>query len=220
MSNRLKTLSCLMPASICLFLIINSVESSEKEVAKHVTVNCQSCHSNLADLVPENHVPIARGKEVAACLACHPADQTGASPADWFAHLKHYALSDFSGDCHSCHESFNGIASETDPERMGRYYGSWADSKYLDHKHALRKVTCANCHGKAFPDRRPSMDQCINCHGNYDEIAELTKDLNPNPHMSHFPDLRCTLCHKGHLPSELYCNQCHQFELNMSLRAD
>jgi nitrate/TMAO reductase-like tetraheme cytochrome c subunit len=57
---------------------------------------------------------------------------------------------------------------------------------------------------------------CINCHG----VVKLqTRDLKDgelvrhvNPHDSHLGEVSCTMCHKMHQPSVLYCNDCHKYE--------
>ena len=100
-------------------------------------------------------------------------------------------------------------------EKMDAYFRSWATSEYLDHRHADRDTSCRSCHEAEFPDSRAPVDQCLSCHISYEHVAELTRETEPNPHLSHYEGLRCTLCHKAHQSSELYCNQCHEFDLTV-----
>ncbi len=82
------------------------------------------------------------------------------------------------------------------------------------------KTECAICHGDAKRKTIPKVEVCQSCHGDSDEIAELTArdehaghDVEPNPHDSlHYgTDLPCTYCHQEHKPSKVYCNECHEF---------
>ena len=52
---------------------------------------------------------------------------------------------------------------------------------------------------------------CMKCH-NYQDLAAASaaKKVALNPHDSHAGQLRCTLCHKEHEQSVLYCRQCHK----------
>ena len=51
------------------------------------------------------------------------------------------------------------------------------------------------------------------CHQSYEEVAQKTKDLKPNPHFNHYGERDCSTCHSGHKPSVTSCNQCHKFDL-------
>lgn len=86
-------------------------------------------------------------------------------------------------------------------------------SAEMEHRHAERDVTCADCHAEDPPQRRPPSKRCSDCHGDYEAVSILTRNVFPNPHESHVGEIRCTRCHKEHAPSELYCNKCHVFEL-------
>ncbi len=90
---------------------------------------------------------------------------------------------------------------------------AWAQT--VSGKHAEKGVTCVNCHGEAAPAKRAPVSACAKCHGDYAGIAKLTEKVTPNPHASHQGEVRCTLCHKTHEPSKLYCNECHQFDLKV-----
>ena len=55
------------------------------------------------------------------------------------------------------------------------------------------------------------LESCLGaaCHGSYSDVAELTRDIEPNPHSSHLGEVRCTVCHKSEGKSTFYCNKCH-----------
>lgn len=75
-------------------------------------------------------------------------------------------------------------------------------------RHKELKISCEGCHGSG--EKKPvEMAQCFKCHTSYAAVAERTKDLTPNPHSSHLPDLECNVCHLGHKPFVLYCKTCH-----------
>lgn len=87
---------------------------------------------------------------------------------------------------------------------------------YLADRHLQRGVTCAQCHGEAAPSKPASMDHCLNCHGgSYEALAQTTADKKPNPHYTHVGDKECAACHKGHEASVLFCNNCHQFKMQV-----
>jgi RecJ-like exonuclease len=92
---------------------------------------------------------------------------------------------------------------------------SQAASTRLEQLHAKRGIACERCHGKKPKKERVSMETCLGCHGSYQTLAESSKGKSPNPHESHIGEVRCTLCHHVHKDSEMYCNQCHTFELKM-----
>ena len=76
------------------------------------------------------------------------------------------------------------------------------------------ELTCIDCHLTATP-KRLTTEQCLSCHGSLEEVAEATKNLDPDPHNSpHYgPELDCDLCHHEHSVSENFCAQCHEWEL-------
>lgn len=199
---------------LAVFSVANDI-SLEGGSEQGLFVQCTKCHIRLSDVLPEDHIAVGHVEGAESCLVCHSVNTSDAFSLEWMVHLKHYSMSEFSGDCYSCHERFNKRPSGKNIERTTPYFRSWATSNYLDRKHALKQVSCTLCHGIFFPDRRPSMERCLQCHGSYEQIAAFTKDVIPNPHASHFPDLRCTLCHMAHKQSELYCNQCHDYKLTV-----
>ena len=69
---------------------------------------------------------------------------------------------------------------------------------------------CEMCHGKLLPRSRPTKEQCLECHGSYQELGMITeKEESLNPHQSHIGEVRCTYCHHAHKESKDYCNRCH-----------
>lgn len=97
-------------------------------------------------------------------------------------------------------------------------FGSDAGSHQM-----LMKASCEDCHLKDSHVVIPTTDQCLSCHNSYSELAKKTENVEDikkgisNPHKSHIGEARCTLCHKIHSPSVLYCNTCHspQFHLKV-----
>jgi len=85
----------------------------------------------------------------------------------------------------------------------------------MDNLHAKGSIGCAGCHGKKLPkaDDTVENERCLKCHG---PLEELTKKTEPkdfadrNPHKSHLGDIACTVCHKAHAASKVYCLDCHQ----------
>lgn len=76
--------------------------------------------------------------------------------------------------------------------------------------HQKAGVDCVKCHGDKAP-AKPAKEVCFKCHGSYDDVAAKTAGLIPNPHASHMGELECTVCHKAHKESKVYCNDCHTF---------
>ncbi len=70
-------------------------------------------------------------------------------------------------------------------------------------------LDCEACHVDDDYDE-VGMDTCLDCHGPYEHLAELTAGVHLNPHDSHYLDLDCNLCHHGHQPSEDFCSTCHE----------
>jgi len=98
---------------------------------------------------------------------------------------------------------------------MKEIFASWAGSKYTDNLHAKAGIACANCHGKDLPkaDTTVENSRCLACHGPMDKLALKTepKDFKDrNPHKSHLGEVACTVCHKAHAESKVYCLGCHQ----------
>jgi len=83
-------------------------------------------------------------------------------------------------------------------------------------KHKEAGLSCSDCHKEKTPSARPSQKVCRDCHSDMtDTKSKVYKDIAGhevtfNPHYTHTGSMRCTLCHKMHSTSELYCNTgCH-----------
>ena len=65
--------------------------------------------------------------------------------------------------------------------------------------HAAAGKTLAEIHGAAFPEASGwvKKDQCMKCHGSYEDLAKKTAGLEPNPHRSHLGAVNCQDCHKA-----------------------
>ncbi len=108
-----------------------------------------------------------------------------------------------------------GAPTKEDMDLMKEIFTSWASSNYMDNLHAKAWIACAKCHGKELPmpDATVENNQCLDCHGPMDQLAKKTepKDFKDrNPHKSHLGEIACTVCHKAHSESKVYCLGCHQ----------
>lgn len=124
--------------------------------------------------------------------------------------------------------------SDTNPQfcatchLMEPYVDSYLNSDNLDNVHAQAGVECKECHdypisaeiesgikyitGNYDPvlSRRKFGDEmCVQCHISMEYMAIQTDFLTRNPHLSHWPDMRCTICHVSHGEQEDYCSGCH-----------
>ena len=82
-------------------------------------------------------------------------------------------------------------------------------------KHKENNIACVDCHKTETPDSPADVSACIECHGEIEDVAKLTAELPINPHKSHLVDIDCTECHKIHEPSVLYCNKCHNYQMDV-----
>lgn len=112
---------------------------------------------------------------------------------------------------------------------MERYVDSYLNSNRLDNVHMQANVGCKDCHvdytlrdelesgfkfltgdyEKVLSRRRFDDQMCLNCHISMEYQAQRTDFLTRNPHLSHWPDLRCGSCHLAHDRQVDYCSQCH-----------
>jgi hypothetical protein len=56
-------------------------------------------------------------------------------------------------------------------------------------------------------------DRCLACHGPMEKIVAKstpTDFADRNPHKSHLGEIACTVCHKAHEASVVYCLGCHR----------
>ena len=127
------------------------------------------------------------------------------------------------GYCASCHV-------------IAPYYTSWNSSDFLAHTHAKLGIVCQDCHARTIraalkevvsnvthryqvplKNHRVRPEECLRCHGSYESLADLTKNLKGpdgfplgrNPHASHWGPLDCGICHKMHKASVDFCSECH-----------
>lgn len=95
---------------------------------------------------------------------------------------------------------------------MSSAYAASAGKELKPH-HKGAGLTCIECHETEKPQYPAEETVCINCHGSKDELMEKSKALENNPHYDHEGGLDCITCHKEHIPSVLYCKDCHEWEL-------
>ena len=87
---------------------------------------------------------------------------------------------------------------------------------YLKDYHEEAELSCEDCHNDTVKNEtqiKVTTDVCLECHGDMEAVAQLTADIDPNPHDSpHYgPYLDCALCHHEHSLSENYCINCHEW---------
>ncbi len=91
-----------------------------------------------------------------------------------------------------------------------------AEGDFLADRHVKAGVKCEGCHKETPPAKRVKTEQCQSCHGDYQKLAERTKDMKPNNvHANHLGDIDCRECHQGHKADKLACDECHQFKFSM-----
>jgi len=202
---------------------------SENAVAKPVAVSCKTCHANFSSVILKGHPPV-KGNDLMTCMTCHQPDYSGNTKRNSYATRIHIAHIPPKGkvDCLVCHkfspgkhfglvgkkESW-GTPGKEDFDLMKELFSSWAGSEYMDNLHAKVGTTCVNCHGKYLPKLDANVDngRCLECHGPMEKLIQKTESkefTNRNPHKSHLDNLDCTICHKGHSASVVYCLSCHK----------
>lgn len=83
-------------------------------------------------------------------------------------------------------------------------------------KHIAAGLNCSACHAENPPSKAADPVGCLNCHGPNDALVASTAADEPNPHaVSHIGEIPCTECHHVHKPSEVFCNNCHSYDLTM-----
>lgn len=105
-------------------------------------------------------------------------------------------------ECGSCHKKNDKSLSGKIP---------------LSHTHLLSGISCSDCHGDKKPKEALETDQCLSCHGSFEDLADKTASGEENPHDSpHYgTSLDCDMCHHIHVRSENFCNQCHHFDFTV-----
>lgn len=82
--------------------------------------------------------------------------------------------------------------------------------------HSSKGIQCSSCHQETPPAKKVKTARCQTCHGTYEQLAERTKNMQPNNvHANHLGDLECKACHGVHKKQKLECDECHQFKFSM-----
>lgn len=198
------------------------------EAANPAASSCKACHADFASVLPKAHPPV-KGTELAACTACHAPDLSGKKEKNAYSTRMHKAHIAPKGslDCTACHaweqgKSFGliggkgswGAPTKEDLDLVKEIFASWAVSGHTDTLHAKAGIVCSQCHGREFPKADGTVENagCLKCHGPMEKLALKTepKDFKDrNPHKSHLGEIACTVCHKGHGASQVYCLSCH-----------
>lgn len=188
---------------------------------------CSACHADFKSLLGEAH-PAVKGRSIAECAPCHrkPGAAAGKNAFAVRIHRGH-AAPESSVPCSACHEfkmgrSFTvkgakgslGKPDASDFARTRELMPVPGAPAFLATHHAGKLVSCAACHGAAFPLRGAEVanDRCLACHGPLEALAGKTKPKEAhglNPHKSHYGEIACTACHFGHQPSVVLCKDCH-----------
>jgi nitrate/TMAO reductase-like tetraheme cytochrome c subunit len=190
---------------ICIYLSLPAYGQVE------VSWKCTPCHVSLSDALPKGHEAFTSS----SCAGCHrkegKADLLGKS-----IHLVHFSKNaEMINDCLSCHIPPKKEEEAFHQGNLGPIFSSWMSSPHLDSVHKENGVYCLDCH-KTYTDpfeARDTQEECVRCHGNYDALIRKTEKTHykNNPHKSHYVDLKCSICHKGHVPFSDYCADCHSF---------
>lgn len=119
--------------------------------------------------------------------------------------------------CSSCHN-------------MESHVDSYLTSNHMDSVHFRAGVGCKDCHSdyslideaksvvqyvtgdyeRVWSRRKIEDKMCLQCHIDLEYHADRTDYLSRNPHLSHWPDLRCNACHLSHDKQVDYCSRCHE----------
>ena len=199
---------------LCCSCAAGSVFASEQPL------NCASCHNDIRQMLPKNHVPM---QDASGCLTtCHAQKSSGAFSAKMHAN---HASAD---NCENCHQYKDGkfFLSGSNKELavwdadtydlFKDIYSSASDKHSSSYAHMRRGISCQACHQtepvKIEEGAMVENKTCEGCHGSQAEIAAKTIPAirEQNPHKSHQTDIKCSICHRPHSPAENYCKSCHQ----------
>ena len=224
-----RNLFIVLAAAALLSLPYLTAADRPVEAAGPAAASCKACHADFASVLSKAHPPV-KGTDLAACTTCHSPDLSGKAGKNPYSVRMHKAHIAPKGalECTACHvwepgKAFGlliggkgswGAPSKEDMDLMKEIFTSWAGSGYTDTLHARAGIVCSQCHGKELPkpDDTVQNDRCLACHGPMDKLAAKTepKDFKDrNPHKSHLGEIACTVCHKGHGESQVYCLSCH-----------
>jgi len=85
------------------------------------------------------------------------------------------------------------------------------EAMLLVDKHEAVGIGCNDCHEETPPDSLVPKVVCLTCHEDYKELATSYLD----PHNAHITYPDCGDCHHAHRASEIACQQCHSFNLQV-----
>lgn len=229
MSIMKKICFAMVSAVVLLIATVILFGDRDAEAAKPAKMSCKTCHADFASVLPKGHPPV-KGNDLASCTSCHKPDLSGSGEKNVFSAKMHLAHLAPKGklDCFTCHrwtpgknfglighkESW-GAPTKEDMALMKEIFTSWAGATHTDNLHAKSGVTCILCHGKDLPKGDATVEnvRCLTCHGPMDKLALKTEPQefkDRNPHKSHLGEIACTVCHKAHTASKVYCLGCHQ----------
>ncbi len=191
--------------------------------------SCGGCHAEWASVLPKGH-PVVKGTTLGACTSCHVPDFGAGTANGGYTARLHRAHVDGKAalGCAACHtiaagRSFGlagvkgswGSPKKDEIALLQEVMQSWGGTGTTGALHAKAGIACAPCHGKGLPrpDDTVANDRCLGCHGPMDALvqrSEPTEFKDRNPHKSHLGEIPCTVCHKGHGPSRVYCLECHR----------
>ncbi len=210
---------------IAIPLLAQTKKQTTKTAAKKAS--CLSCHENTQSILPKNHKPVS-GDTIASCNPCHKPDLSGKAEPRPYAGTLHRAhvKEGSTADCMICHTykggrlgiSGTGVSlgkvEKEDLENTKKIFLSWSQSKNMDGIHGKVDIMCSACHGNKLATTGDTVenDRCLTCHGPLEALQKRSepKDFpDRNPHNSHLGDIACTVCHKAHSPSTVYCLGCH-----------
>lgn len=113
---------------------------------------------------------------------------------------------------------------------MKSHVDSYLNSNHMDSVHRMANVGCKDCHAnytlldearsvaqyvsgryeRVLSQRKVGDDMCLRCHVSLEYHANRTDYLTRNPHLSHWPNLRCASCHMSHDKQVDFCARCHE----------
>jgi hypothetical protein len=189
---------------------------------------CAKCHSVLIDVLPSSHSDYKND----SCNSCHTRNGE-AQYLEKLIHSVHFdKMPDMAQDCSSCHivETENtGILDKSPKAALSKsriydlkpYFLSWIKSSNLDHVHKNYGVYCSDCHTDYLGPEAgyDTYQNCVACHGDYENLRLSAELSETDPHNPHFPDLKCDSCHKGHTGFENFCAKCHSFSFKWSMES-
>lgn len=113
---------------------------------------------------------------------------------------------------------------------MQAHVDSYLTGNFMDSVHRRAGVGCKDCHAdysltdelqslvkyvtgdyeRVLSRRKFDQTMCTRCHISLEYHANRTDYLTRNPHLSHWPELRCGTCHLSHDKQVNYCARCHE----------